>query len=71
MSAFHSSKAGLFTGPVIKPVFMIKRRLKRSGISIGRVNPSTPPQSWQTSVMFRRSICRRKASMYSRWKSKE
>jgi hypothetical protein len=43
------------TSPVASAVFMISSREKRSGISIGSVNPISPPQSWQTSVICFRS----------------
>ena len=39
------------TSPVPSAVFMTSRRSKRSGISIGSVRPSKPPQSCTTSVM--------------------
>ena len=39
------------TSPVGSAVFITISRLKRSGISIGNVRPSRPPQSCTTSVM--------------------
>ena len=51
-------------------VFMTSNRVKRLGMSMGRVRPSRPPQSWQTSVIPLRSRRSTSRSRLSRWKSK-
>jgi hypothetical protein len=50
-NSFHIPNPGLSGFPTGRAVFISRRRSKRSGISMGRVRPRIPPQSWQTSVM--------------------
>ena len=44
-------------GGLPRVVFIMHSREKRSDMSIGKVSPRRPPQSWQTRVMFLRSRC--------------
>ena len=51
-----------------KKVFAATTRAKRSGCSATIRSPMSPPQSWQTSVMRRRSSASTSARIQSTWR---
>jgi hypothetical protein len=68
-NARHSLNARGVWGcvPVGRPPLASTMRAKRSGASVAIRSPISEPQSWQNSVMSRRSIASSHAFIHATW----
>ena len=72
-AAYSARSAGAAFAGMPRPsgsaVFDVTTRAKRSGTSATTRSPTSPPQSWQTSVMPRRSSASTNARSHATWRA--